>query len=231
MVSLLGPNGAGKTTTLLALAGLLPLMSGRSVCWAARSTPSGHIDGPPRSATRPRRPRTLLRDDGARAPEPHTSRGPTERERVVLDRFPSLRGPPIERTVGLLSGGEQQMLAIAVALLAEPKVLMVDEMSLGLAPMIVQRMLPAIRDLAREEGIAVVLVEQHVELALAVSDRAIVLNHGAVVLTGGAAELLNHRDRLETAYFGARTSGSAARPNPSTSRWTPRLVPYRGSDT
>lgn len=136
------------------------------------------------------------------------SRADRSREELVLDRFPALaRLQP--RTVGLLSGGEQQMLAIAVALLAEPRILMVDEMSLGLAPLVVEQMLPAIRDLAREENIAVVLVEQHVELALAVSDRAIVLGHGRVVLEGSAAELLADRDRLEAAYFGATDTDAA----------------------
>jgi branched-chain amino acid transport system ATP-binding protein len=144
------------------------------------------------------------------------------RTEAVLARFPALAGL-LGRKVGLLSGGEQQMLAIATALVAEPKLLMVDEMSLGLAPVVVQRMLPAIRDLARDEGIGVLLVEQHVELALAVSDRAVVLNHGTVVLAGDAAELLAHRERLEHAYFGAdefADGGSAASSEPSAARDT-----------
>jgi branched-chain amino acid transport system ATP-binding protein len=105
--------------------------------------------------------------------------------------------------VGLCSGGEQQMLTIAKALLGRPKVLMIDEMSLGLAPKIVQEMLPSIRDLAKEEGIGVVLVEQHIELALSVADRGIILNHGRVVLQGGARDLLARREQVEAAYFGA----------------------------
>ncbi len=138
--------------------------------------------------------------------KPHASlarRHPSpEREKVIYDRFPALTELG-GRKAGLLSGGEQQMLAIGGALLSEPKVLLVDEMSLGLAPKIVKEMLPAIRDLARAEGIGVILVEQHVELALAVSDHAYVLNHGRVVLSGKAADLLRDRERLEAAYFGA----------------------------
>ena len=79
--------------------------------------------------------------------------------------------------------------------------LLIDEMSLGLAPLIVKEILPAIRDMAIREGIAIVLVEQHVDLALAISDRALVLNRGRVVLEGKAADLLQQRELLEAAYF------------------------------
>ncbi|WP_213571287.1 ATP-binding cassette domain-containing protein [Rhodococcus sp. USK13] len=205
VLSVLGPNGAGKTTTLLALAGLLPAMSGRTTAM-----------GEPVDYKRPyrmaRRGMRFVPDDrglfSVMTVREHlrlSRRRPDRaREEFVLDRFPALAEVQ-SRIVGLLSGGEQQMLAIAVALLAEPRVLMVDEMSLGLAPMVVEQMLPTIRDLARDEGIAVVLVEQHVELALAVSDRAIVLNHGRMVLEGDAKDLLADRDRLETAYFGGES--------------------------
>ncbi|HEY0451028.1 ABC transporter ATP-binding protein [Actinophytocola sp.] len=203
VVSLLGPNGAGKTTTLLALVGLVPAMAGTVTALGERVT---H-----------KRPHLLARRGVRLVPDDRgifyglsvrdhlrlaRRRADSVRRAAVLDRFPALAELE-SRKVGLLSGGEQQMLAIAVALLAAPRVLMVDEMSLGLAPKIVQAMLPAIRDLAREEGIAVLLVEQHVELALAVSDRAVVLNHGRAVLAGQAADLLAGRDRLESAYFGA----------------------------
>jgi branched-chain amino acid transport system ATP-binding protein len=131
----------------------------------------------------------------------------------VLDRFPVLRNLD-SRRAGLMSGGEQQMLAIAKALLARPKVLIIDEMSLGLAPKIVQEMLPAIRDLAKEDGIGLVLVEQHIELALSIADRGVILNHGRVVLTGAAGDLLRDRHLVEAAYFGseqfADTEGTLA---------------------
>ncbi|CAN5533244.1 ABC transporter ATP-binding protein [soil metagenome] len=203
VVSLLGPNGAGKTTTLLALVGLVPLMSG-SV------TAVGAPVNPRRPHLVARRGMMLVPDDRglfhALTVRDHlrlARRRPSAvREQVIFERFPALAALE-SRKAGLLSGGEQQMLAIAGALLAEPRLLLVDEMSLGLAPKIVQEMLPAIRELARAEGIGVVLVEQHVELALAVSDRALVLNHGRVVLAGTAQSLLQQRDRLESAYFGA----------------------------
>ncbi|MGI5219834.1 ABC transporter ATP-binding protein [Nocardia sp. CA-290969] len=207
VLTLLGPNGAGKTTTLLTLAGLLPRMGGRATILG---TPVDHRR-PYRTARRGMR---LVPDDrGLFAPltvAEHlrlaAARPDPEREKSVLARFPALEGLR-GRKVGLLSGGEQQMLAIAAALVARPKVLMVDEMSLGLAPMVVRNILPAIREIARAEGIAVLLVEQHVELALAVSDRAIVLNHGRVVLSGAAGQLLADRAKLTAAYFdGTATS-------------------------
>lgn len=203
VVSILGPNGAGKSTTLSALVGLLPLMGGTV-------TALGQPVSPKRPHLLARRGVILVPDDrglfhglsvrdhlrlSRRKPDP-------EREKLILKSFPALAALDA-RKAGLLSGGEQQMLAIGGALLGEPKVLLVDEMSLGLAPKIVQEMLPAIRNLAQAEGVGVILVEQHVELALNVSDRALVLNHGRVVLSGTASDLLKDRSLLEAAYFGS----------------------------
>lgn len=201
VLTMLGPNGAGKTTTLLALAGLLPLMGGRA---AVLGAPVDHRR-PYRTARRGMR---LVPDDRGLFPpltvQEHlrlaTPKPDPARQKAVLARFPALRDLRT-RKAGLLSGGEQQMLAIAAALVSRPKVLVVDEMSLGLAPMVVRTILPALRELARAEGTAVLLVEQHVDLALAVSDRAIVLNHGRVVLSGAAEHLLADREKLTAAYF------------------------------
>lgn len=201
VISVLGPNGAGKTTTLLTIAGLLPAISGSVT---ALGEPVNHK----KPYVMARRGMRLVPDDrglfSAMTVREHLRltrrRRDRSREKLVFDKFPALAALQ-SRKVGLMSGGEQQMVALGGALLAEPKVLMVDEMSLGLAPMVVKHMLPAIRELARNEGIAVLIVEQHVELALAVSDRAIVLNHGRVVLDGDAKELLSNRDQLEAAYF------------------------------
>jgi len=103
---------------------------------------------------------------------------------------------------GMLSGGEQQMLAVARAVLQRPSVLLVDEMSMGLAPVIVEQLLPMLRGVADDSGAGVLLVEQHVRLALQVADRAIVLSHGSVSLEGRASELGADPDRLEAAYLG-----------------------------
>ena len=106
------------------------------------------------------------------------------------------------RKAGLLSGGEQQMLAIGRALVTRPRLLLVDEMSLGLAPVIVERLLPILRRAADELGASVLFVEQHVALALEVSDRAYVLTHGRIVLEGPAAELRERRELLAASYLG-----------------------------
>ena len=108
----------------------------------------------------------------------------------------------MNRRAGLLSGGEQQMLAMARALVSNPKVLLVDEMSLGLAPIIVERLLPIVRDIANETGAGVLIVEQHVHLALEVADRAYVMSHGEIVLDGSAQELMERQDLLEASYLG-----------------------------
>ncbi|WP_134325360.1 ABC transporter ATP-binding protein [Cumulibacter soli] len=203
VVAVLGPNGAGKTTTLLSLVGLLPLMSG-SV------TALGHPVLPNKSHLLARRGGLLVPDDRGLFPslsvQAHLrlarSTPDLAREQEVLDRFPALadlRGRP----AGLLSGGEQQMLTIAKALVAAPKLLLIDEMSLGLAPKIIQELLPLIRDLAKEEGIGVVLVEQHIDLVLQVADKGLILNHSHVVLEGPATDLRARRADVEAAYFGA----------------------------
>lgn len=201
IVTLLGPNGAGKTTTLLALMGLIPLIKG-SVTALGEPVHVHRADQLARRGVR------FIPDDrgiffglSVRDHLRLTRRRPNrDREAFLFKRFPALERLQT-RQVGLLSGGEQQMLAIASALLAEPKILLIDEMSLGLAPLIVQEILPAIREVAIREGIAIVLVEQHVDLALGISDRAVVLNRGSVVLEGNAADLLNQRELLEAAYF------------------------------
>jgi branched-chain amino acid transport system ATP-binding protein len=120
---------------------------------------------------------------------------------TVLEYFPALK-PKLETKAGLLSGGEQQMLSIGRALTGRPKVLMIDEMSMGLAPVIVQGMLPVIRRVAADFGTAILLVEQHVDLALQVADRAYVLNHGEVVASGPAGQLAKDRALLAASYLG-----------------------------
>jgi branched-chain amino acid transport system ATP-binding protein len=203
VVSILGPNGAGKTTTLLALSGVMRRMHG-----------SVQICGAPVRGGRPylaaRNGLAFVPDDRGLFFELTTRqnlrlavRGGDVKQAIgqVLEYFPAL-DPLLERRAGLLSGGEQQMLAVGRALAMRPKVLMVDEMSMGLAPVIVQRLLPVVRRVADELGTAVVMVEQHVDLALECSDRAYVLDRGRVVLSGSAADLRSRRDLLRASYMG-----------------------------
>jgi branched-chain amino acid transport system ATP-binding protein len=198
VVALLGPNGAGKTTTLLAACGLVPALAG-----------SAHFAGQPlnRRVEQNARAGLVLVPDNRGV---FHSLSVQDNLRLaakggavdtVLDLFPELRRLLGQRC-GLLSGGEQQMLALAKAMLAGPRVLLIDEMSLGLAPLAVRRLLPTIRGLADRLGVGVVLVEQHIDLALSIADRALVRHHGRVALTGPAAELRANPRVVERAYFG-----------------------------
>jgi branched-chain amino acid transport system ATP-binding protein len=197
VVALLGPNGAGKTTTLLAACGAVRPLAG-----------SAAFGGSPLDRRVERNARAGL----ALVPDNRGvfhSLSVQENLRLaakggavgeVLDLFPELRDL-LGRRCGLLSGGQQQMLAVAKAMLGGPRLLLVDEMSLGLAPLVVRRLLPVIRRLA-DHGVGVVLVEQHIDLALSIADRAVVLHHGRVALTGSAAELRADPGAVEQAYFG-----------------------------
>ncbi|NLA34684.1 MAG: ATP-binding cassette domain-containing protein [Actinobacteria bacterium] len=209
VVVLLGANGAGKSTTLLTASGLLPVLGGEVLV-------EGEVVG---SSTRRRsmgRAAALARSGLVHVPEDRglfsdltvrehlrltrrSDRSPSET--VVFEQFPALERIQ-DRRAGLLSGGEQQQLALARAVIAGPRVLLVDELSLGLAPLVVQSLLPLLRDLVTERGIGVLLVEQHVRLALEVADRAALMRRGEIVLSGTAEELGDQLEAIEAGYLG-----------------------------
>ncbi len=205
VVALLGPNGAGKTTTLLSCSGIVKVLNG-SITILGEPV---HYGAPHRMARRGlghvAEDRSLFFQLTVEENLRLGLRGVKGSQRRAYNRalemFPAL-APLKQRRAGLLSGGEQQMLAVARALVAQPKVLMIDEMSLGLAPIIVERMLPLVRQIADETGAGVLLVEQHIHMALTVADRAYVMNHGEVVLEGSGQELVGRRDLLEASYLG-----------------------------
>jgi len=216
VVALLGPNGAGKTTTLETIAGLNRPISGTVELSGEKvgGTPAYQLAGrglalvPEGRALFPGLTvREHLRLAGGRgAPGGRDGRGGRSRkagtrEDELLEMLPELR-KCLGRKAGLLSGGEQQMLAVGRALVTRPRLLLVDEMSLGLAPVIVERLIPILRRAADELGSSVLFVEQHVALALEVADRAYVLTHGRIGLEGPAAELRERRELLAASYLG-----------------------------
>ncbi len=194
VVALLGANGAGKTTTLLTIAGALPALGGL-VMMAGKEAPRG-LTG------RAREGMALVTDDRS------VFRALTVRENLRLgDGDPAAATrvfPALERLMGrkagLLSGGEQQMLGLGRALARKPRLLLADELSLGLAPIVVKDLLAAVRA-AANQGTAVILVEQQVRLVLDICDRAYVLQRGRIRMSGTAAELRSRRAEIEEAYL------------------------------
>jgi branched-chain amino acid transport system ATP-binding protein len=201
VVALLGPNGAGKTTTLRAISGLLRPMAGVIRVGGA------DIAG--------RSPTARARLGIAHVPEGRGVffgmtvgehfrigyRGERLDANIALGYFPAL-AKLVDRRVGLLSGGEQQMLTLGRALSRQPRLLLLDELSLGLAPVIVEDLLPVVAKYARESGCAVLLVEQHIQIALAVADRGYVLSHGELVLHEAAETLRADNQLILSSYLG-----------------------------
>ena len=203
VVALLGPNGAGKTTTLLTLAGELAPLAGE-LRWHGRAVSARWMPLHRR-----------VRDGLGYVPQDRavvaalTTAGNLRLARVevteALALFSELE-PLLRRRAGLLSGGEQQMLTLARALASKPSLLLVDELSQGLAPQIIERLLSAVR-VAANRGVGVLLVEQHARAALGIADRVYVMRQGRIELSESAASLREHFERVEDAYLGGSTPG------------------------
>ena len=200
VVALMGANGAGKTTTLRAISGLVKPDAGTIALQGedlAALSPTARVRA---GVVHVPQDRGIFY--GLTVAEHFRLDGhPENRAEAAFDHFPALRDLR-QRRAGLLSGGEQQMLAIARALLRRPKLLLLDELSLGLAPIIVERLLPVVRAAADTEQTAVLLVEQHVHLALEIADRGYVLSHGELVLHDSAERLRNDNSLLAASYLG-----------------------------
>jgi branched-chain amino acid transport system ATP-binding protein len=221
-VALLGANGAGKTSTLRAISGMLDPSAGTIT-----------LDGKPINGLRSHE---VIRRGVAHLPEGRELfSGMTveenlragfwslrnkrvsfeERRDRVMDEFPILK-ERAKQAAGTLSGGEQQMLGVARALMSDPKLLIVDELSLGLAPRIVAQLFDILREV-NDRGTAVLIVEQFVHMALANTDRAYVLSKGEVVLEGRSAELLAD-PQLIASYLGETAAGAQAPVAPARKR-------------
>jgi branched-chain amino acid transport system ATP-binding protein len=195
VVALIGANGAGKTTTLLTLAGELSPLEGEVRFLGQPNTSPMHVRCR-NGLGYVTEERSVIMDmsvaDNLKlAAVPRT---------VAFEYFPALE-PIVDRRAGLCSGGEQQMLSLARSLGRNPKVLLADELSLGLAPMIVANLLLAVRAAADERGVGVLLVEQHVRQALKVADRVYVMERGHIVLSGTTDEVGSQLDKIEAAYL------------------------------
>ncbi len=211
VVACIGPNGAGKTTTLRAISGMIAPRRGRVMFGGADVTGDpahriarlGLVHVPEGRGLFP----TMSVEDTLRLVTNATG-GVNVDLGPAFDVFPKLRQRR-NQSVGTLSGGEQQMVALARAILSRPRLVMIDEMSQGLAPTVVKQLFDVVR-VFRDQGIAVLLVEQFVESALDIADRAYVFEHGTIAMSGSAAELRGDRALISGSYLGTAGDVPAA---------------------
>jgi branched-chain amino acid transport system ATP-binding protein len=224
VVACIGANGAGKTTTLRAISGMIQPRSGR-VTFNGRDITGGSAEHISRQGLvhipegRGLFP-NLTVEDTLRLVSNSLGKAPDLP--VAYRLFPKLKDRR-DQAVGTLSGGEQQMVALARAVLARPRLVMVDEMSQGLAPTVVRQLFDIIR-LMRDEGIGVLIVEQFVESALEVADRAYVFEHGTIAHSGSAAELRADRNLISGSYLGGAVDAAAVASNGNGHKVDPALL-------
>lgn len=206
IVALVGSNGAGKSTLINTISGFVPVKEGRIA-----------FDGKPLAGlSTPERVRLgIVQVPEGRKLFPHLTvldnllqgafvrrDGAAIRQDVawIQELLPELK-PLMNRPAGSLSGGQQQMVAIGRGLMGRPRLLMVDELSLGLAPVVVDRLVDLLRTINRESGVAMLLVEQDIQVALELAQSGLVIQHGRIAIAGSSAELLND-PRVREAYLG-----------------------------
>ncbi len=215
VTALLGPNGAGKSSLVLAVGGVLPMKAG--------SVKLGDLELARRRPERIRMAGLAIVPEGRRllpeltvadnirvstyALKPAQAKAGRDR---ALELFPELE-KRLSNPARALSGGEQQMVVLAQALVSEPKVVIIDELSLGLAPVVVQRLIPTIREITAA-GTGVLLIEQFATVALGLAERAYVMEGGRIQYAGTAAELREHPDLLHSAYLLRGAPTAAERP-------------------
>jgi branched-chain amino acid transport system ATP-binding protein len=212
IVSLLGGNGAGKTTTVKSLSGLIPVTSGRITLDglditgtpAHQRVAAGLVQVPEGRKVFPSMSVLENLELGSYLPRPKQKR--RESLQQVMDMFPILKDRR-RQAAGTLSGGEQQMLALARGMMALPRLLILDEPSLGLAPMVVEEIFTAIGEI-RKSGVTVLLVEQNVPQALSISDRGFVLEDGQIAVSGKGSDLLTD-ERIRRVYLGIEECSDA----------------------
>ena len=199
VVTMLGHNGAGKSTTLKTILGLLPARAGQ-VRFAGEPWANGNpVENVRRGMALVPQGRgvfpdlTVIENLMLGAYTQRDAQANATRLREVIELFPMLDERRAQRA-GTLSGGQQQMVAVGMALMPRPRLMMMDEPSIGLAPVLVQRVLETARQINRRFGTAIILVEQNIKTALGVADRAYVMKSGRVVLEKPAAELLAAQD-------------------------------------
>ena len=210
VVCLIGANGAGKTTTLKSISGLIKHVEGDIL-----------LEG---NSIKNKPPEKIVQSGIAHAPEGRQIFAPlsvpdnlrlgayTRKDKAkiasdiewIFELFPRL-AERRQNLAGVLSGGEQQMLALGRALMARPKILMLDEPSMGLAPMLIKEIFNVIEQL-KQEGLTILLVEQNAKVALKIADRGYVLETGRIVLSGTAEELMQSQD-IQRAYLGSSVDG------------------------